>query len=294
VDVRTLLVIVLAGALGWALLEPVLPRVAGTPGATPRRRRELARAAFAELIGMVEPGASQLTEAETRQARVPREAPPSALGTAPAPRRSAPERAPAGPPRGRVEVCDALVRHAMELFASRGPAAVSVREIAASAGVNHALVFRHFGSKDGLVRAVWERAAQEFAGHALGVPDAQGFTALTEGLAESETHWRLIARAILDGEVETLAAHPVRFIEAMVWATARGQEAGLVEARIHPRLVVSMVCAMGLGWLIFHPVLIPLLGLPPVEPAEHRQALRTAVVRLLGWHGAPPLAGRSH
>jgi AcrR family transcriptional regulator len=182
----------------------------------------------------------------------------------------------------------------MELFALHGPAAVSVRQIAGRAGVNHALVFRHFGSKEGLVRAVWERAAEELAGHVVGVPDYQGFTALSEALAESETIWRLIARAILDGEIEAFAAHSYRFVDAMVWATARGQEAGMVEARIHPRLIVAMVCAMGLGWLVFHPVLMPLLGLPPREPEEQRYALRTAVVRLLGWHGAPPLGRSSH
>jgi len=295
VDARTLLLIVLAGALGWALLDEVMARSVGTPGQTPKRRRELARAAFAELLGAVPEGTARLNEAEAAQARVPREAPASAFGATPGrarPRRV--EGAEAGPPRGRAEVCDALVTTAMELFALRGPAAVSVREIAARAGVNHALVFRHFGSKDGLVQAVWERAAEELAGQVVGVPDYQGFTALTEALAESETHWRLLARAILDGEADALASHPFRFVEAMIWATARGQEAGMIDTRIHPRLIVAMVCAMGLGWLIFHPVLIPLLGLPPLEPAEHRHTLRTAVVRLLGWHGTPPLAGRSH
>jgi len=68
----------------------------------------------------------------------------------------------------------------------------------------------------------------------------------------------------------------------------------MVEARIHPRLIVAMVCAMGLGWLVFHPVLNPLLGLEPTEPAEQRKELRDVVVKLLGWHGAPPLPGHTH
>jgi AcrR family transcriptional regulator len=293
VDARTLLLIVLSGALGWALLEPVLVPTVGTPGETPGRRRELARAAFGELLGIAPEGAAWPTDAEAERARVPREAPGTAFGTAPPPRGRR-EPAGTGPPRGRIQVCDALISAAMELFALRGPAAVSVREVAAAAGVNHALVFRHFGSKDALVQAVFERAAEELAQQMVGVPDYQGFAAFTEALAESETHWRLIARAILDGELETLASHPYHFVNAMVWAAARGQEAGMVETRVHPRLIVSMVCAMGLGWLIFHPVLNPLLGLPPVEPVEQRHVLRTAVAKLLGWHGAPPLAGRSH
>jgi len=294
-DPRTLLLIILSGALGWGLLDPVLARTVGTPGDTPQRRRELARAAFAELIGVLPPGSAELTEAEARLARVPHEPPHSLLGRARAASPPARGRQDDGaPPRGRTEVCEALVSTAMELFALRGPTAVSVREVAARTGVNHALVFRHFGSKDGLVQAVWRRTARELAAHTVGVPDHQGFTALTEGLAENETLWRLIARAVLDGEIDTLASHPYGFLDAMVWSTARGQEAGMVEARIHPRLIVAMVSAMGLGWLVFHPVLTPLLGLPPAQPAEQRQALRDVVVKLLGWHGAPPLRGHTH
>lgn len=43
---------------------------------------------------------------------------------------------------------------ALRLFASQGPGAVTVREIAAAAGVSPALVVRHYGSKDGLRETV--------------------------------------------------------------------------------------------------------------------------------------------
>jgi AcrR family transcriptional regulator len=43
---------------------------------------------------------------------------------------------------------------ALRLFAERGPDAVSVRQIAAAAGVSPGLVSHHFGSKDGLRDAV--------------------------------------------------------------------------------------------------------------------------------------------
>jgi len=294
VEPQQLLLVVLSGALGWALLDPVLAEVVGAPGETPERRRELARSAFSELLGIFPAGATRLSESEEASAAVPTKAPAAAFAKAQAATKPAWSAAAGQPPRGREQVCDALVAAAMELFSLRGPTAVSVRQVAARAGVNHALVFRHFGSKDGLIQAVWDRVVEDLAGRVVRAPDYQGFTALTEALAESETIWRLLVRAILDGKGETIAANPYRFVDAMVWATARGQEAGMVETRIHARLVVAMVCAMGIGWLIFHPVLIPLLGLPDREPAQHRQALRNTAVQLLGWHGAPPLAGHSH
>jgi len=43
---------------------------------------------------------------------------------------------------------------ALRLFAERGPDAVTMRDIAAAAGVSPALLVRHYGSKDGLVEAV--------------------------------------------------------------------------------------------------------------------------------------------
>ena len=49
----------------------------------------------------------------------------------------------------------AVIRdEALRLFAERGPDAVSVRQIAAAAGVSPGLVIHHFGSKDGLREAV--------------------------------------------------------------------------------------------------------------------------------------------
>jgi TetR/AcrR family transcriptional regulator, regulator of cefoperazone and chloramphenicol sensitivity len=53
---------------------------------------------------------------------------------------------------GRARIRDA----AMARFAAEGVAATSLRSVARAAGVSPALVVHHFGSKDGLVRAVDE------------------------------------------------------------------------------------------------------------------------------------------
>ena len=57
-------------------------------------------------------------------------------------------------PTGRAEVAAAILEAATDLFAERGPAATSIRDIAARSHVNHGLVFRHFGTKEQLVGTV--------------------------------------------------------------------------------------------------------------------------------------------
>ena len=52
---------------------------------------------------------------------------------------------------------DKILRAAEKLFASKGFAAVSVRDIAMEAGVNKALVFYYYESKSGLLARVLER-----------------------------------------------------------------------------------------------------------------------------------------
>jgi AcrR family transcriptional regulator len=59
----------------------------------------------------------------------------------------------------------AVIRdEALRLFAESGVDAVTVRQIAAAAGVSPALVVHHFGSKQGLRRAVDARVASVFDG----------------------------------------------------------------------------------------------------------------------------------
>ena len=83
-------------------------------------------------------------------------------------------------------------------------------------------------------------------------------------------------------------------LDAMVWAAARGQETGLLASRMHPRLLVAMAVATGLAWPVFHPVLVPLLGIPRRPDAELRATLRDAAAELLGWRGSREAVSRAH
>lgn len=56
---------------------------------------------------------------------------------------------------------DKIISTALELFANDGYAATSTRKVADRAGVSEGLVFRHFGSKRGLLDAILDEVEQK-------------------------------------------------------------------------------------------------------------------------------------
>lgn len=74
---------------------------------------------------------------------------------------------------------------ALRLFADRGPDVVTVRDVAAAAGVSPALVMHHFGSKAGLREAVDEHVAHSFDAVLDALTEAGLEDALTGGNATS-------------------------------------------------------------------------------------------------------------
>jgi AcrR family transcriptional regulator len=101
----------------------------------------------------------------------------------------------------------AVIRQAaMRLFADRGTAAVTVREIAAAAGVSPGLVMHHYGSKNGLKEAVDRRAVaffEEMLGEFARIGEEGGSASLAELFAarlEDEPEMvEYVRRLLLDG-----------------------------------------------------------------------------------------------
>lgn len=110
----------------------------------------------------------------------------------------------AGPRGDAVVTRQAILAAARELFAAHGVDGVSVRRIAAEAGVNHALVHRYFGTKDEMVAAILIAEAGRMT--AMGKPEADTETSLAAlrevllgAFAEGRTSLLLLLRAELDG-----------------------------------------------------------------------------------------------
>ena len=148
---------------------------------------------------------------------------------------------------------EAVLDAAADLFAVRGPAATSIREVAARSGVNHGLVYRHFGTKEELVSAVLDHVSDRFNQALDSGSDQAGRVA--------ERQWRVLARAILDGYPVGRLQRRFPFVDELV-EEARGATGDDVAAR----LAAGHVVALELGWRLFEPFLRSATGLEDFDP----------------------------
>ena len=152
--------------------------------------------------------------------------------------------------RGREQVRAALVAAADDLFGAKGPDQVSVRDVAARAGVNHALLHRHFGSKEQLLHDVLVHHAAQFRSSAEGVADpGEAVTRMFEVMTAQPAFMRILAHLRLSGE--DFADHMVpdgglkRLVEAMHGG-----------ANNDARLTAAMSVALCMGWTLFEDFLL--------------------------------------
>ncbi|MGA3254527.1 MAG: helix-turn-helix domain-containing protein [Mycobacterium sp.] len=173
-------------------------------------------------------------------------------------------------PTGREEVVAAILEAATDLFAERGPAATSIRDIAARSKVNHGLVFRHFGTKDQLVGAVLDHLGATTTGLLQTDPSA------AETERAMDRHMRVMARTLLDG-------YPVGKLQT------RFPGASQLFDRVRPgyandrsaRLAVANAFALQLGWRLFEPFLRSAAGLDELTDAELKEVLSAEVARIV-------------
>jgi AcrR family transcriptional regulator len=170
-------------------------------------------------------------------------------------------------------VAAAVLEAATDLFAERGPAATSIRDIAARSKVNHGLVFRHFGTKDQLVGAVLDH---------LGA----NLTELLEsgapaGVVERalDTQMRVMARTVLDGY--PAAQLQKRFPNvAVLLDLVRPAH----DTEIGARLAVANALALQFGWRLFAPILRSATGLEEVGEADLKQSVAAEAERMVKPH----------
>lgn len=173
-------------------------------------------------------------------------------------------------PIGKDEVSAAVLQAASELFAEKGPAATSIREVATRAGVNHGLLHRHFGSKRQLLAATLQHLADSAAIlRQSGAPQA-------ELEAAYEFQARVMVRSALDG-------FPVEELQQRF----PGMEAFLKQVQAEhsddraARLLAAHGMALQIGWGLMGPTLRVAFGLQDLDDAEIRTAVAEQIAKMI-------------
>jgi len=177
-------------------------------------------------------------------------------------------------PRGRDEIRFALIQAANELFGEKGPDAVSVRDVAKRAEVNHALLHRHFGSKEQLLRDVMAEHAANFRSRsALADDPAESMSQMFQLLIEQPAFVRIVAHLLLSGH------------QAEEFVTKEGGLALLTELTLaqsdfddtEAKLSAAMTAALCMGWALFESFVLNGVGFDG-EKDEARQFVRRQIL----------------
>ena len=166
----------------------------------------------------------------------------------------------------------AIREAATALFAERGFAAVTVRDIAASAGVSAPLVIHHYGSKDGLRRAVDAHVQHQLdelftmaTDPRLPESDEQSMMALfAEQLDALPTLVPYLRRLLVDGG-EPAERLFTRLFEGTKAMLAEMQRHGTVAPSDDPDARAAFLLANDLGAVILREQLTAVLGVDPIR-----------------------------
>lgn len=184
--------------------------------------------------------------------------------------------------RGRREKTTAAILDAAEvLFAQRGYTAVTVRDIAAAAGVSHALVHRYLGTKEEVYRAALRRHETAIFDAAPGQDDLLEATRLmlTAAWSEQRRYLRLVAHSTLHGLPYDRTSGRFAATERLVELAQTAAAAGKRDADdVDPRFVVASIVAMLLGWAAAMDWVLPAAGIRDMSDEEFLAAFERVLL----------------
>lgn len=170
-----------------------------------------------------------------------------------------------------------ILETAQELIARTGPEGLRLQEIAAAAGISHPLILHHFGSREGLVRALTQRAVTELRDRLLAAIGSaeysleqqldRVFDAFRDGLAQ-----RLAWLATVDPQGQQASAEMVMrdIADGLHVRRLATVPSGAAIDRADTESLVHLIAAAAFGDAIFGAQLRRSAGMTQTDETEHR------------------------
>jgi AcrR family transcriptional regulator len=176
---------------------------------------------------------------------------------------------------------------AQELIARNGPEGLRLQEIAAAAGISHPLILHHFGSREGLVRALVQEAVAELRDKliaAMGSAESSleqefdhVFDAYRHGLAQ-----RLAWLATIDPSGETVGPATIMrdIADSLHARRTAAAPAGAAPDRADTEMLVHLIAVAAFGDAIVGRRLWRSAELPAADDTDRRvRAWLAALIR---------------
>jgi len=188
-----------------------------------------------------------------------------------------------------------ILKAATNLFAEYGVDGVGIRRIASEAGINHALIIRYFGSKEGLVGEILrQKVSTLIAARPIKLEQSVEKTMaglrrrLLNSLTDDKETMKLIIRTGLDGlspESYVEEDHE-RAAKLMArWIRSQQKEDALPDAKLVSLLITGALFSL----VAIAPWLMGSVGLPPEDFEKRKEdIIDTAMWMVARAIGLPP------
>jgi AcrR family transcriptional regulator len=195
-------------------------------------------------------------------------------------------------PAGAAEIRQAVTEAAERLFRERSPADVTLREIAAEAGVNHSLLYRYFRTKEAILASVFYNVVGDIRANFIEAPEGRAALREVQYLHDAPGYARALAWAILEGtNLDLLFTNPDTGGEEHEPPMSKAPlKKPRRDADIDSRVVVASFLVLAMGWDLYEPYLLRITGMESVDKAilnDHLIRISNALLSL----GSPEPTG---
>ena len=173
----------------------------------------------------------------------------------------------------REETTAHILDAAEELFATRNPNEVTVREVAERAGVSHALVHQYVGTKEELLNAVIQRVATDRAATVKRSPTLpKAVRELATEVLTNRVYTKTVVRSAMDGveyvSLKDRIATGHALIKLAGETAASGAKPGPAPHGIDNNVLAAAISSLLFGWGAIEDWAWPIFDLDPANKED--------------------------
>ncbi len=175
-------------------------------------------------------------------------------------------------PYGREAVKKAILDAAEKLLVEKSANEISVREIAEVANIKHPLIYRHFSTKEEVIRAAHARGIEKVERVVTKIDNLQGNAGfIFEAVKQNRFRQIALSRAMLDGVDLSLVQTQFPVMRHLLELLEKRKEESDSESNFDPQIMTAILAALSLGWFLYEPFLLAATGIEDQNKEEVQQ-----------------------